>query len=103
MSDTIIITGVIDLDPARRDAAIDATRSVMEATRTEEGCEHYSFSADLTDPGRFYVAEQWASAADLEAHLATPHLAAFLGSMGDFGITAINLTRWEGATGSKMM
>lgn len=103
MSDTILVTGVIDLDPAKRDAAIAAVQVLMEATRAEDGCEGYTFSGDFSDPGRFYVSEQWASKAAMDAHLATPHLAAFLGAMGDFGVTGASLTKWEGATGSPLM
>lgn len=103
MSDTIIVTGTIDLDPALRDEAIAAALVVMEATRAEDGCEAYTFSADFADPGRFYVVEQWASAAAMDAHMASPHLAEFMGKMGAFGVTGASLTKWEGATGSKLM
>ena len=103
MPDSIIITGVIDLDPAKRDAAITAMSACMDATLAEEGCERYTFSADLADTGRFYVSEQWASQAAMDGHNASPHLAAFLGQMGDFGVTGASLTKWEGATPSKLM
>lgn len=103
MSDTIIVTGVIDLDPANRDGAVAALTECMEATRAEEGCEHYAFSGDLTDSGRFYVSEQWASQAAMDAHSASPHLAALLGKMGELGVTAASLTKWDGATPSKLM
>lgn len=103
MSDTILVTGVIDLDPAKRDDAIAAVTECMEATHAEDGCEHYAFSADLSDPGRFYVSEQWASKAAMDAHSASPHLAALLGKMGALGVTAASLTSWAGAEPTKMM
>ncbi len=103
MSDTIIVTGVIDLDPAKHDDAIAAMTACMEATRAEDGCEHYAFSADLADPGRFHVSEQWASQAAMDAHMATPHLAALMGQMGELGVTGASLTKWDGATSSKLM
>ena len=103
MSDTIIVTGTIDLDPAKREGFIDAANACMAATRAEDGNEGYAFSADLGDPGRFYVTEQWASQAAMDTHMATPHLAAFMAAMGDFGVTGASLTKWEGATPSKLM
>ena len=103
MSDTIIVTGVIDLDPAKRDDAIAAALAVMEATRAEEGAVLYTFSADLTDPGRFHLLEQWASAEAMEAHSKSAHLAEFMAKMGGFGVTRASLTKWDGATGSKLM
>ena len=73
---SIIVTGVIDLDPANHDAAIEAFKVCMAATRVEDGNEAYVFSADVEDPGRFHVTEQWADQASIDAHMATPHLAA---------------------------
>jgi quinol monooxygenase YgiN len=103
MSDTIIVTGVIDLDPAKRDDAIAAALAVMEATRAEEGAVTYTISADLTDPGRFHLVEQWASAEAMDAHSKSTHLADFMGKMGGCGVTAASVTRWDGAAGSKLM
>lgn len=103
MSDTIIVTGVIDFDPTKRDEAIAAVTECMEATRAEEGCEHYVFSADLHDPGRMHVSEQWASQAAMDAHGASPHLAALVGKMGSLGVTSASFTKWDGATPSKLM
>lgn len=103
MSDTIIVTGVIDLDPAKRDEFIAAAVACMTATREEDGNERYAFSADVEDAGRFHVVEQWASQADIDTHMATPHLATFMGAMGDFGVTGVTLTAWTGATPNKLM
>jgi quinol monooxygenase YgiN len=100
---TIIVTGTIDLDPAKRADFIAAAEACMTATRAEDGNEGYIFSADLTDQGRFYVTEQWASQEVMDTHMASPHLATFMGAMGGFGVTGASLTKWDGATPSKLM
>jgi quinol monooxygenase YgiN len=100
---TILVTGTIDFDPAKRDDAIVAVTECMEATAAEEGCDRYVFSGDLANPGRLYVSEQWASQEAMDAHMATPHLAALMGAMGTLGVSAASLTKWDGATGSKLM
>jgi quinol monooxygenase YgiN len=100
---SIIVTGTIDLDPAKRDAAIVAMTTCMTATRAEAGNEAYTFSADVEDQGRFHVTEQWADQAAIDEHMATPHLAALMGQMGELGVTAAALTQWTGATASKLM
>lgn len=100
---SILVTGTIDFDPAKRDKAIEVVTTCMEATRAEEGCESYAFSGDLNDPGRFYVSEQWASQEAMDTHMQTPHLAALMGAMGEIGVTAATLTKWDGATPSKLM
>lgn len=103
MSESILVTGVIDFDPAKRDDAIAVIVPYLEACRGEQGCEHYSFSGDFSDPGRIHVSEQWANEADMDAHSASPHFAALVGAMGSFGVSSASLTKWTGATSSKLM
>jgi len=103
MSEPIIVTGVIDLDPANHDAAVDALTTCMMASRDDEGCEGYVFSSDLVDPGRFHTFELWASLEAMEAHMATPHMATLMTQMGELGVTGASLTKWAGATASKLM
>jgi quinol monooxygenase YgiN len=100
---SILVTGTIDLDPANRDQAIATFTECMVATRAEDGCEHYSFAADVEDPGRFHVSEQWASQEAMDTHMQTPHLAALMTAMGTLGVTGASLTKWDGATASKLM
>ena len=35
--------------------------------------------------------------------MASTHLAAFMGAMGGFGVTAASLIQWTGATSTKLM
>jgi quinol monooxygenase YgiN len=99
----ILVTGTIDIDPARRDAFIAACQELMAATHQEAGCEHYSFSADLGDAGRFHISERWSSQEEVDAHSASAHFLSFMGQVGDFGVRGASLTKWEGATGSPLM
>lgn len=100
---TIIVTGSFDLDPAQSGAFKEAASACMAATRAEAACESYTFMEDLEVPGRFHVTELWASQEGMDEHMASPHLAAFMGAMGGFGVTAVSLTKWDGATPSKLM
>jgi quinol monooxygenase YgiN len=102
MSDTVIVTGTFDLDPELRENAIAVFTDMMERTRIEEGCEHYAFTADLSDPGRFHLIEQWTSLATNEAHVQTPHFPTFLQQLGELGITGVSITQWLGAAENKV-
>ena len=103
MSDTILVTGHIRFDPANRDAFIAGSTILMEASRAEEGVERYDYSAALDDPGLVYVNEQYTHQAAMDAHMASSHLAEFMAAAGAFGITGASLTKWDGATASKLM
>jgi quinol monooxygenase YgiN len=91
----LIVAGSVEIDPANRDAAIQATKAVMAATRAEPGCLEYTIAADLDDPGRFVILEKWVSADALEVHFTTPHMAAFQAAMGGMGVRKMEVLRYE--------
>lgn len=53
-----------------------ALTTLAEATRAEEGCLSYALYESAAAPGTFVTVERWTDQAALEAHLATPHVAA---------------------------
>jgi len=73
----LVIAGTIPFDPAQREAFHAACVTLQEATRAEEGCLLYAFSADLEDPGMVHIIEKWTSEEALLAHFAQPHMKAF--------------------------
>lgn len=50
---------------------------MSEATRAERGCRDYRFYADLADPNRFLIFEEWESDEALAEHFATEHMRVF--------------------------
>ena len=52
--------------------------SFVAPTRAEEGCLEYHFHADKDTPNLFVFYEVWRSLQDLQAHVALPHMQAFL-------------------------
>ena len=91
----VVIAGTITLDPDKRGAAIAAATEMMQATRKEPGCHSYTMSADLEDPGRFQIFEEWDSQAALDAHFATPHMASFQAAVGGLGIRDMQVQKYE--------
>jgi quinol monooxygenase YgiN len=74
----LVINGTFEIDPDHRDAIVAAAIEVQQASRKEEGCLHYVWSADLEDPNRLHIAEKWVSQEALDHHFTLPHVAAFL-------------------------
>jgi quinol monooxygenase YgiN len=74
----LIVISSASAAPDRRDELVAAARVVAAATRSDEGCSAYAFSADLEDPDRILGLEIWADRAALDAHLAHDHTQAFL-------------------------
>jgi quinol monooxygenase YgiN len=91
----LVIAGVIRLDPAQRGAAVAAASEMMRETRQEPGCLSYTFSADLEDPGRFHLFEEWESQQALDAHFASPHMASFRKAVAGLGVQEMKVQRYE--------
>lgn len=67
----------------KEQALREALEALVEPTSKEDGYITYALHQGADDPAVFYFYENWESAAHLEAHLATPHIATFLAAMDD--------------------
>ena len=91
----ILIAGTVDVDPERRDEALQAGCPHMEATRAWAGCMDYVWSADPLVPGRIYVFERWDSEENLAAHFKGPHYLAMRDTIAAFGIRAVDVSKYR--------
>jgi quinol monooxygenase YgiN len=63
----IIVAGHIAVELRQREAYLAASVSVVERARATAGCLDCAIGADLVDPGRVNLFEQWESQEALEA------------------------------------
>ena len=91
----IVIAGRVVIDPDNNDAAIPVAQEMMHATLKESGCAAYNFSADLARKGVFHVFEEWESQEALDAHFASPHMAAFQKAVREFGVKERTVSRYD--------
>jgi quinol monooxygenase YgiN len=77
----IIIQGTMDCDPAHVKEFAAGARALVEETRKEAGCLAYAMVLEDEKTGRFVLSERWESGSVSQAHMATPHLGAFMGSV----------------------
>lgn len=77
----IVINARIEADPATIAALQPAIAAMEKASRAESGCEDYTFSVELNDPGVLRITERWRDMAALAAHFGTPHMASFQAAM----------------------
>jgi quinol monooxygenase YgiN len=83
---TVHVLAVITAKPGRRAELLQAFQANVPNVHAEEGCIEYVATVDAEDAGdvqtrfgedSFVVVEKWASLAALEAHAASPHMAAY--------------------------
>jgi quinol monooxygenase YgiN len=79
MADPLLtIFAEIRARPGKEEEVRKVLKGLVEPTRKEEGCVAYLLHVNNDEQGHFVFYEIWKSKAHLEAHLATPHMQAFL-------------------------
>jgi len=99
----IIATGIITYDPSKRDRAIELISELVPAVQAEDGNTTYDYWEHLTTPGTIRVYEEWRDQVAIAAHMAGPAMAAFLGSIGDIGVTGAEIHTHEVSSSSRLM
>ena len=82
----IVISAQIDVEPAGREAALMGARPWIAGALGQPGCIHYDWSADLDNPARINVFEEWESAEALAGHFAGSRFAGMVAHLGQSGL-----------------
>ena len=72
----------------------EALLAVCAPTSAEKGCLNYDLHVSPDDPGLLVFHENWVSKADLDAHLASPHIGAFRAVAGELLAEPADITLW---------
>jgi len=91
----VIVMGTARMAPGEIERLSDAMRAQIEATRLEDGCEHYSFGRDGLDPDVLHIAERWRDRDALDAHFKMPHMAVFNAALGGADVRGISVKAYE--------
>ena len=92
----LIVAGEVKVESeAEVEKARAAIVNMMEASNAEEGCILYAFSQDLADPCTIRIFEKWESQEALTAHFNAPHMAAFMGAMGEAKIVSMDTKLYD--------
>lgn len=89
----IHVIAIITAKPGKRDEVLKNFKDNVPAVHAEKGCIEYGPVVDTeTSPAKFgpdtfVVVEKWETAADLKAHAAAPHMAAYAAKVKDMVAT----------------
>ena len=73
----------------------EAIATMEAASRAEAGCQDYTFSVELSDPGALRITEKWDTVEALKAHFSTPHMAEFQSAMGAMASPSVDVKFYE--------
>lgn len=87
----LLIEGWLKLAAGEFEKVRAEAKAMVAATLAEDGCLHYSFAQDISDPDRIRVSERWRDEAALAAHSASAHMAAFQKAMAGAKVEGADL------------
>lgn len=94
----IHVVAIITTKPGQRAEVLKAFHANMPAVHAEKGCVEYQPVIDAegfgsfqtpAGPDTFVVIEKWATADDLKAHAAAPHMASYAAKVKDLIATRV--------------
>jgi quinol monooxygenase YgiN len=91
----ILIELVFDAPPGEQENVANLARRTTAATRRENGCTLYRFTAGLDHPNRFILTELRESEEHLKAHFAGEAFKNFWAELPGGG-SFVSSTAWEG-------
>jgi quinol monooxygenase YgiN len=94
MTQQLTVLARIKAKAGREEEVLREIMSLIEPTRSEDGCITYDLHRAQDDPALFCLYENWRSRRDLDVHLATPYLQAFLGKAPDLLAEPVDLSFW---------
>jgi quinol monooxygenase YgiN len=71
--------------PDRRDDLLALLEEVQAASRGDDGCLHYGYYTEITDPLSFIAVEEWRDDEALAAHLRQSHVAGLIAALPELG------------------
>jgi len=95
MSPQLTVLARIRAKAGREEEVLREIVSLIAPTRSEAGCITYDLHRAQEDPALFCLYETWRSRRDLDEHLATPYLQAFLGKAPDMLAEPVDLSFWS--------
>lgn len=98
----IVVIGYLTINPDKRAQAEEAIAKLVPLTQAEDGCVQYTYSADLGEPDRINITEQWESEDAMTAHMGAEHFAEFMGSIGDCIGGDVAVTRHDVSSSTKL-
>lgn len=98
----IFINARIVVDPANIERFIEAAQLIVEPTRQEKGCNVYSFARDICQHNAVWISEEWESEEDLDAHLKTAHISAFVAKIPGMNLLSMDAKKYQIASVAPM-
>jgi len=92
---SLIVIAQFKAKPGKESQVRQELLSLLAPSRKDAGCLSYHLHQAADNPALFLFHENWASKADLDAHLQKPHLQSALAKVGPLSAEPPQVTLWE--------
>jgi len=100
----IVISGYIDVaDASELTNLHDQAKTMIEATRAEDGNIEYGYAIDMLNPCRMRIYETWRDQDALDAHMASAHMATFNAAVAGAQLTGANVMAYPASEAKKLI
>ncbi len=91
----VTVKAIIKAKDGMEEKAKQELLTLIKPTLSEEGCINYDLHQSVENKNQFMFYENWKSKEDLDKHLETPHIKAFLAKAEDILAEPVEITLWE--------
>ena len=91
----VIVMGTVQCAPGEIERLMPELKTMMAATRAEDGCLLYAFSRDVLDPDLLHISERWRDDSALAAHFASPHVVDFNTALATARIEELSVKAYD--------
>ena len=95
MSEPLTVIAHARAKPGKEAQAREILRALVAPTKLEEGCIDYDLHESVDDPVLFVFFENWTSAAALDAHSRSPHIAHFRSICAESLVEPPVISKWK--------
>jgi len=92
---TITVVATFEARPGKETELRTALIGLVAPTRQEAGCLNYDLHRSPENPAKFLFHENWASQAELDAHLQSPQIQALLPRVNELCTEFPAIVIWE--------
>jgi len=93
--EVIVVHGEATIRPEIRDTWLASASAAGPASRQEEGCLTFVYTADIFEPDRFHVFEVWQDAEIFARHIRAPHHVKRVAELKKLGVYWPEVTYYE--------
>ena len=95
MSEIVTVIAYARARPGQEERAREILQDLIAPTRCEAGCINYDLHQSSEDPALFVFYENWTTAAALEAHSRSEHIARFRKEFSDVSAEGPIISKWK--------